>query len=41
MAAEIAIETVEAWRKQNKEPIEVVFNVFKDCDYAIYKRLLQ
>lgn len=41
MAAVIAIETVEAWRKQNKEPIEVVFNVFKDCDYAIYKRLLQ
>lgn len=41
MAAVIAIETVEAWRKQNKESIEVVFNVFKDCDYAIYKRLLQ
>lgn len=37
-AAEIAIETVKAF--QLKSNIKVVFNVFKDMDYEIYKKLL-
>ena len=41
VAAEIAIQTVREWQLQNPDKIEVVFNVFKDSDYAIYKRLLQ
>lgn len=35
-AAEIAVKTV----KENKSEIEVVFNVFKDEDYEIYRKLL-
>ena len=41
LAAEIAVRTVQKWRQQIPDKIEVVFNVFKDKDYAIYKRLLQ
>ena len=41
VAAEIAIQTVREWQLQNPDKIEVIFNVFKDSDYAIYKRLLQ
>lgn len=37
-AAEIAIETVTDYKKNNK--IEVIFNVFKDEDYKIYRELL-
>ena len=40
LAAQIAIQTVTAWQKQNPDAIEVIFNVFKDSDYAVYKRLL-
>lgn len=40
LAAEIAIQTVQTWRQQNPDKLEVIFNVFKDSDYAIYKRLL-
>lgn len=40
LAAEIAIQAVGEWQRQNPDKIEVIFNVFKDCDYAIYKRLL-
>lgn len=40
LAAEIAIQTVQTWQQQNSSQIEVIFNVFKDNDYAIYKRLL-
>lgn len=40
LAAEIAIQTVQTWQQQNPGKIEVIFNVFKDSDYAIYKRLL-
>ncbi len=36
LAAEIAVQTVRKYRGD----IEVVFNVFKDADYAIYKELL-
>lgn len=40
LAAQIAIETVKTWQKENPNTIEVIFNVFKDQDYQIYKRLL-
>lgn len=36
-AAEIAIQTVRDYQKN----IQVIFNVFKDTDYAIYRRLLR
>lgn len=35
-AAEIAVETVQKYRGS----IEVIFNVFKDSDYKIYRELL-
>lgn len=41
LAAEIATQTVGEWQLQNPGKIEVIFNVFQDRDYAIYKRLLQ
>lgn len=37
-AAEIAVKTVRGFLKNNS--INVIFNVFGDDDYAIYKRLL-
>lgn len=40
LAAEIAIQTVRTWQHKNSNRIEVIFNVFKDSDYEIYKRLL-
>ncbi len=39
-AAEIAIQTVKEYKRQTKSEIEVIFNVFKDLDYGIYKKLL-
>lgn len=39
-AAEIAVQTVQEYQKKNQNRIEVVFNVFKDHDYEIYRRLL-
>ena len=39
-AAEIAVETVEEFRKAKNCTIEVIFNVWKDIDYEIYSRLL-
>ena len=41
LAAEISIQTVGEWQRQNPEKIKVIFNVFKDSDYEIYKRLLR
>lgn len=38
-AAEIAVKTVSGFLQNNSE-IEVIFNVFKDNDYTICKRLL-
>lgn len=38
-AAEIAVKTVSEFLQNNSE-IEVIFNVFKNEDYTIYKRLL-
>ena len=40
-AAEIAIGTVREWQQQNPDKIEVIFNVFKDSDQEIYRRLLR
>lgn len=39
-AARIAIRTVQEYQREYQNGLEVVFNVFKDCDYRIYKRLL-
>ena len=39
-AAKIAIETVVQFQKKHPDII-VVFNVFKDLDYAIYADLLK
>ena len=41
LAARIAIETVKEYRQTHHNPMEVVFNVFKDSDYEIYERLLE
>lgn len=41
LAAEIAIQMVTHWQQQNPNQIDVIFNVFKDSDYAIYKQLLR
>ncbi len=35
-AAELAVQTVQEYRSE----VEVIFNVFKDTDYEIYRRLL-
>lgn len=40
-AAEIAIETVQKVQQERHSRMEVVFNVFKDEDAQIYKRLLR
>ena len=39
-AAEIAVETVREFLKQNTSVKKVVFNVFKDLDKEIYTGLL-
>lgn len=39
-AAEIAIQTVRDYQKNSENSPEVIFNVFKDNDYQIYKQLL-
>ena len=41
LAAQIAVQTVRNWQQQNPGKVEVIFNVFKDGDYAIYRRLLR
>lgn len=40
-AAEIAINTVEEYKEKTNSKIEVIFNVFKDKDREIYRRILQ
>lgn len=40
-AAKIAVQTVLKWLEENNSGMGVVFNVFKDSDYEIYKQLLQ
>lgn len=39
-AAEIAVRTVKEYRASQNSGIQVIFNVFKDIDYQIYKNLL-
>ena len=39
-AAEIAVQTVRDYRERTHSNIEVIFNVFKDEDYDIYRDLL-
>ena len=39
-AAEIAVQTVKDYKERTNSSMEVVFNVFKDIDYEIYRRLL-
>lgn len=39
-AAEIAIKTVKDYKEQTNSKIEVIFNVFKNLDYEIYRELL-
>lgn len=39
-AAELAIETIKKYKEETNSKMEVVFNVFKDTDYDIYRRLL-
>lgn len=39
-AARIAIDTVTQYLEETNSFIQVIFNVFKDIDYGIYKQLL-
>lgn len=39
-AAEIAVRTVREYRSENNSNIKVIFNVFKNVDYEIYRNLL-
>ena len=39
-AAEIATRTVMQYKRETGSSIKVIFNVFKEYDYAIYKKLL-
>lgn len=39
-AAEIAVRTVKEYKRQTGSRIEVIFNVFKDLDKEIYRKLL-
>lgn len=40
LAAEIAVQTVREYKRNTGSKIEVIFNVFKDVDYEIYRKLL-
>lgn len=39
-AAEIAVQTVRNFKAENNSDIEVIFNVFKELDYDIYRKIL-
>lgn len=39
-AAEIAIETAKSFKQETNSKIKVIFNVFKDMDFKIYRKLL-
>lgn len=39
-AAEIAVKTIAAYKKETNSKIKVIYNVFTDQDYEIYRRLL-
>lgn len=40
-AAEIAVRTVQEYKRETGSKIEVIFNVFKEQDERIYRKLLQ
>ncbi len=40
-AAQIAVRTVKEYKEQTNSEIEVIFNVFKDIDLQIYRKLLR
>ncbi len=40
IAAEIAIDTVKKYKAKTQSEIKVIFNVFKDTDFEIYRELL-
>ena len=40
-AAEIAVQTVQKYKSETGSRIEVIFNVFKNSDYQIYRNLLR
>lgn len=39
-AAQIAVDTVKQYKSETNSKIKVIFNVFKDKDYKIYRELL-
>lgn len=39
-AAEIAVQTVTSYIENTQSEIKVIFNVFKEIDYEIYRRIL-
>ncbi len=39
-AAEIAVDTVRRFKQETNSRMKVIFNVFKDVDYEIYRELL-
>ena len=39
-AAQIAVNTVQKYKEETNSKIKVIFNVFKDKDYEIYRELL-
>ena len=39
-AAEIAVDTVQKYKPETGSRMKVIFNVFKDLDYEIYRELL-
>ena len=39
-AAETAVETVRRYKAESNSALKVIFNVFKDTDREIYRRLL-
>lgn len=39
-AAKLAISTVKNYKEETDSKIEVIFNVFKDEDYEIYRKFL-
>ena len=40
-AAEIAVNTVKDYKSKTNSTMEVIFNVFKEMDYEIYRKLLE
>ncbi len=39
-AAQIAVDTVKEYKEESHSDIKVIFNVFKDSDLAIYRKVL-